>query len=126
MTEVTKLEEETKVDVEQVRIRERNSFEVINQIVEKYNASNGWTLKKVNMNMVNSIDVYLERSSKQADSEVVNEKTKKEQPKKVEAEVSETASEQEVSNVKQATTRAKGKVNSGTKPVVKEKEVKEL
>lgn len=126
MTEVIKVTEENKVPVEQVRVRDKNAFGVISQIVEKYHSGNGWTVKKVNMNMVNSIDVYLERSSKQADSEVVNEKTKKEQPKKVEAEVPETTSEQEVSTTKQAATRAKGKVNSGTKPVVKEKEVKEL
>ena len=53
--------------VEQKRLRGRNSHEVINQIVENFNSSNGWALKRVNMIGMN-VEVYLERSSLQGDN----------------------------------------------------------
>lgn len=55
---------ESKVEVK--RIRSRNSYDTINQIIESFNSSNGWALKKVNMIGMN-IDVVVERSSLQGD-----------------------------------------------------------
>ena len=75
--QVTKTPEEAKVQVEQVRLRQRNSFEVINQIVTEYNSSNGWSLVKVIPTPLN-IEVFLERSSKQADKDVEVKKQQKE------------------------------------------------
>lgn len=54
---------ESKVEVK--RLRGRNSYDVINQIMESYNSSQGWALKKVNMLGMN-IDVVVERSVDQA------------------------------------------------------------
>lgn len=56
---------ESKVEVK--RLRGRNSYDVINQIMESYNKSEGWALKKVNMIGMN-IDVVVERSSLQGDN----------------------------------------------------------
>ena len=54
----------TENKVEKKRLRGRNSHEVINQIVERFNASEGWALKRVNMVGMN-IEVHLERSADQ-------------------------------------------------------------
>lgn len=71
--------------VEKKRLRGRNSHEVINQIVESFNSSEGWALKRVNMIGMN-VEVYLERSADQADSpnteEVPNAKQSKEETAK--------------------------------------------
>lgn len=56
---------ESKVEVK--RIRSRNSYDTINQIMETYNKSEGWALKKVSMIGMN-IDVVVERSSLQGDN----------------------------------------------------------
>ena len=53
--------------VETKRIRARNSYDAINQIVETFNSSQGWALKKVSMIGMN-IDVVVERSSLQGDN----------------------------------------------------------
>lgn len=58
-------EENVKGLVERKMVRGRNVFDVVNQIVEKYNSSNGWALTKVVPNLLN-LDVHLERSTKQA------------------------------------------------------------
>lgn len=60
---------ETKVPVEQKRIRGKNSFDVLSQIVNEFNSSNGWALVKVVPSILN-IEVYLERSSLQSNEEV--------------------------------------------------------
>lgn len=69
---------ESKVEVK--RLRGRNSYDVINQIMESYNKSEGWALKKVNMIGMN-IDVVVERSVDQNNSakEVSNAKQSKEE-----------------------------------------------
>ena len=54
---------ESKVEVK--RLRGRNSYDVINQIIETFNSSEGWALKKVSMLGMN-IDVVVERSVDQA------------------------------------------------------------
>lgn len=62
MSEVNN-KEASKVEVK--RLRGRNSYDVINQIMEGYSKYEGWALKKVNMIGMN-IDVVVERSVDQA------------------------------------------------------------
>ena len=50
--------------LEQKRLRGRNVFDVVNQVVERYNSSEGWALVKVVPNLTN-LEVYLERSTTQ-------------------------------------------------------------
>ena len=77
-----------KVPVEKHRIRARNSYEVLSQIVETYNSSNGWSLTKVIPSPLN-LDVYLERSSKQGNSsEVTSSPEDESSPKVADKEVS--------------------------------------
>ena len=38
-----------KVKVEQVKVSGKNAYSVITQIVEKFNSSNGWAVKKVSI-----------------------------------------------------------------------------
>lgn len=64
---------ESKVEVK--RIRSRNSYDTINQIMESYNSSQGWALKKVSMIGMN-IDVVVERSVDQAPQAEKNPNTK--------------------------------------------------
>lgn len=66
------MQEDKKVKVEKVKVNGRNVHEVITQIVEKFNSSNGWAVKKVNMKMLNNLEVYLERSEKQAEDDKPN------------------------------------------------------
>lgn len=75
--------------VEQKRLRGRNSHEVINQIVESFNASEGWALKRVNMIGMN-VEVYLERSSLQGD----NKSKETSSAKQVKEEVAKTSEPQ--------------------------------
>lgn len=64
MSKIENINKETsKVEVK--RLRGRNSYDVINQIMESYNKSEGWALKKVSMLGMN-IDVVVERSVDQA------------------------------------------------------------
>ena len=72
---------ESKVEVK--RIRSRNSYDTINQIMESYNSSQGWALKKVSMIGMN-IDVVVERSVDQNNDtkEVSNAKQSKEETSK--------------------------------------------
>ena len=62
MSEVDKSE---KAKVEQHRLRGRNMYDVVNQLVDKYNSSNGWAVKRVTPSLLN-FEVLLERSSAQA------------------------------------------------------------
>ena len=89
---------ESKVEVK--RIRSRNSYDTINQIIETYNSSEGWALKKVSMIGMN-IDVVVERSVDQA-------------PK-----VEKTPDTKEVSNAKQV----KEEVAKTSEPQTESKEV---
>lgn len=79
--------EASKVEVK--RLRGRNTYDVINQIMEGYNKSEGWALKKVSMIGMN-IDVVVERSSLQGDNKA------KETPsaKQVKEEVAKTGEPQ--------------------------------
>lgn len=102
-----------KVKVEQVKVNGRNSHEVITQIVEKYNASNGWAVKKVNMKMVNNLEVYLERSEKQSKDATGSKTTKVETNVKAKEEVVEadkpSEKSDEVAVVKEADSGAADK-----------------
>lgn len=89
---------ESKVEVK--RIRSRNSYDTINQIIETYNSSEGWALKKVNMIGMN-IDVVVERSVDQA------------------PQVEKTPNTKEVSNAKQI----KEEVAKTSEPQTESKEV---
>ena len=60
---------EDKAKAEQVHIKGRNHFDVVSRIVEKYNASEGWAVKKVIPNVV-TIEVILERSTEQGVADV--------------------------------------------------------
>lgn len=51
--------------VEQVRVRGRNFDDVVRQLVEKYNSSEGWAVVKVVPSVI-TMDVYLERNEEQA------------------------------------------------------------
>ena len=83
------VEKSSKGLVQTKRIRSRNSYDTINQIMESYNKSEGWALKKVSMIGMN-IDVVVERSSLQGDNKA------KETPsaKQVKEEVAKTSEPQ--------------------------------
>lgn len=109
---------ESKVEVK--RLRGRNSYDVINQIMESYNKSEGWALKKVNMIGMN-IDVVVERSVDQAPQsektpdikEVSNAKQSKEETAK--ASEPQKESKEVVVDVKDA----QSKPDTSDKPSVK-------
>ena len=107
------------------RIRSRNSYDTINQIMETYNKSNGWALKKVNMIGMN-IDVVVERSVEQATKvektstkEVSNAKQSKEETSKENEPQAE--SKEVVVDVDDTQAKADGnvKTNASSKPAAK-------
>lgn len=51
--------------VQQVRVRGRNFDDVVRQLVEKYNSSEGWAVVKVVPSVI-TMDVYLERNEEQS------------------------------------------------------------
>lgn len=75
--------------VETKRIRARNSYDAVNQIVETFNSSQGWALKKVSMIGMN-IDIVVERSSLQGD----NKAKETSSVKQVKEEVAKTSESQ--------------------------------
>lgn len=105
--------------VEKKRLRGRNSYEVINQIVESFNASEGWALKRVNMIGMN-VEVYLERSVEQATKvektstkEVSNAKQSKEETSK------ENEPQAESKEVVVDVDDTQAKTNASSKPAAK-------
>ena len=58
---------ENKGKLEQHHLRGRNYDAVVRQLVEKYNASEGWAVVRVVPSIL-SLDVYLERNSEQGGS----------------------------------------------------------
>jgi len=100
--------------VEKKRLRGRNSYEVINQIVESYNKSEGWALKRVNMIGMN-VEVYLERSADQNSSskEVSNAKNSKEETSKT------SEPQKESKEVVVDVDDTKSKADSSAKPTAK-------
>ena len=104
---------ESKVEVK--RIRSRNSYDTINQIMETYNKSDGWALKKVSMIGMN-IDVVVERSSLQGDNKA-KETSSVKQVKEEAAKTSEpqTESKEVVVDVQDA----QSKLDTSEKPTAK-------
>ena len=60
---------ENKGKLEQFHLRGRNYDAVVRQLVEKYNASEGWAVVRVVPSIL-SLDVYLERNVEQGVSKV--------------------------------------------------------
>ena len=60
---------ENKGKLEQFHLRGRNYDSVVRQLVEKYNASEGWAVVRVVPSIL-SLDVYLERNAEQGNSKV--------------------------------------------------------
>ena len=58
---------ENKGKLEQYHLRGRNYDAVVRQLVEKYNASEGWAVVRVVPSIL-SLDVYLERNAEQGGS----------------------------------------------------------
>lgn len=58
---------ENKGKLEQFHLRGRNYDSVVRQLVEKYNASEGWAVVRVVPSIL-SLDVYLERNAEQGSS----------------------------------------------------------
>lgn len=52
-------------NVERRRLRGRNMFDVVNQLVTEYNSSNGWSVVNVSPTLL-TFEVVLERSASQA------------------------------------------------------------
>ena len=100
--------------VEKKRLRGRNSHETINQIVETFNSSNGWALKRVNMIGMN-VEVYLERSADQNNDTkgVSNAKQSKEETSK------ENEPQKESKEVVVDVDDTKSKADSSAKPTAK-------
>lgn len=55
-------------NVERRRIRGRNMFDVVNQLVTEYNSSNGWSVVNVSPTLL-TFEVVLERSASQANED---------------------------------------------------------
>ena len=61
---------ENKGKLEQYHLRGRNYDSVVRQLVEKYNASEGWAVVRVVPSIL-SLDVYLERNAEQGSGKAV-------------------------------------------------------
>lgn len=65
---------ENKGKLEQFHLRGRNYDAVVRQLVEKYNASEGWAVVRVVPSIL-SLDVYLERNAEQGISKAAAKPT---------------------------------------------------
>ena len=77
-----------KVKVETKRIRSRNLHDLVTQILELANTSEGWAVTKATM-LGMGADVYLERSEKQSNNATETKTTKVETDVKAKEEVVE-------------------------------------
>lgn len=96
--------------VQQVRVRGRNFDDVVRQLVEKYNSSEGWAVVKVVPSVI-TMDVYLERSEEQAKgaSNANNaKKTSKTQEVKLEDDKEATTGKGEATKAESKTASAGG------------------
>lgn len=95
---------ENKGKLEQFHLRGRNYDSVVRQLVEKYNASEGWAVVRVVPSIL-SLDVYLERNAEQGISKVAAKpaEPKVETKAKVDVEVVDEKEKQTVAK-KAATT----------------------
>lgn len=65
---------ENKGKLEQFHLRGRNYDAVVRQLVEKYNASEGWAVVRVVPSIL-SLDVYLERNAEQGNGKAADKPT---------------------------------------------------
>ena len=80
--------------VERHRVRGRNMFDVVNQLVTKYNSSNGWSVVKVTPALL-TFEVVLERSVTQGEAqESANVKSVSKEANPDEKEDAKTATEE--------------------------------
>lgn len=71
--------------VETYQLRGKNYDDVVRQLVQTYNVSNGWAVVRV-VNRLTSLDVILERNSEQGVSKDTSADTSKDTPKVVHTE----------------------------------------
>ena len=86
--------------VERHRVRGRNMFDVVSQLVTKYNSSNGWSVVKVSPTLL-TFEVVLERSVTQGEGDAVvdvdvNSISKEDAPDEKEDEKKATEKQQDV------------------------------
>lgn len=92
---------------EQVRVRGRNFDDVVRQLVEKYNSSEGWAVVKVVPSVI-TMDVYLERNKGQSKESSNAKKTAKAQEVKLEDDKEVTTGKGEATKAESKTASAGG------------------
>ena len=80
--------------VETYQLRGRNYDDVVRQLVNTYNVSNGWSLVRV-VNRLTSLDVILERNSEQGVSKDTSADTSKETTTEKVVDADATASDEQ-------------------------------
>lgn len=117
--------------VERHRVRGRNMFDVVSQLVTKYNSSNGWSVVKVSPTLL-TFEVVLERSVTQGEGDAVvdvdvNSISKEDAPDEKEDEKKATEKQQDVlveeGAEKQAPKTAKKASATSTKKLSEAKKV---
>ena len=108
---------ENKGKLEQFHLRGRNYDAVVRQLVEKYNASEGWAVVRVIPSIL-TIDVYLERNAEQGGSKATVKAAAKPATKavepKVEAKVSPKANVEVVDEKEKQTVAKKAATTNKT------------
>ena len=64
------------MSVESYQLRGKNYDDVVRQLVQTYNVSNGWAVLRV-INRLTSLDVILERNSEQGNNTLIKDTTAK-------------------------------------------------
>lgn len=93
--------------VQQVRVRGRNFDDVVRQLVEKYNSSEGWAVVKVVPSVI-TMEVYLERNEEQSKETSNAKKTTKAQEVKLDADKETTTSTAGKAEVAESKTASAG------------------
>ena len=128
---MNEVNEVNKSKVEQHRVRGRNMFDVVSQLVTKYNSSNGWSVVKVSPTLL-TFEVVLERSVTQGEGDAVvdvdvNSISKEDAPDEKEDEKKATEKQQDVlveeGAEKQAPKTAKKASATSTKKLSEAKKV---
>ena len=97
---------ENKGKLEQYHLRGRNYDAVVRQLVEKYNASEGWAVVRVVPSIL-SLDVYLERNAEQGSGKATAKAAEKPtESKAVEPKVATKANEEVVDEKETVTKKA--------------------
>ena len=95
--------------LEQYHLRGRNYDAVVRQLVEKYNASEGWAVVRVVPSLL-SLDVYLERNAEQGTGKAANKTVEP----KVDTNVSPKANEEVVDEKEKETVTKKAATTNKT------------